>query len=254
MMTYLHPDILGSPRRATDMERGTLWQGHYDPYGKKVNSVNEKIGYTGHAYDPETQYTYMQARFYDPQVGRFLSTDPVSFSDKSPFTFNRYVYGNNNPYKYTDPNGEEVNIVVERTTYTDKSVSGTISVTSTVSDKSFSGHSLETTRGGDNGDKPPIAEGTYDAGVRTDHTPNRVELKGVEGRTNIQIHNANKPEQLKGCIAPGTTAAPNAVGNSKNAMNQINDVIKADGSGKITVEVRGSPEPPPPREKTPNNQ
>ena len=105
MMTYLHPDILGSPRRATDMERGTLWQGHYDPYGKKVNSVNEKIGYTGHAYDPETQYTYMQARFYDAVVGRFLSNDPIHFTDDNPFTFNRYSYANNNPYKYIDPSG-----------------------------------------------------------------------------------------------------------------------------------------------------
>ena len=49
---------------------------------------------------------YMQARFYDPQVGRFLSTDPRHFDGASPFTFNRYAYANNNPYRYTDPNGE----------------------------------------------------------------------------------------------------------------------------------------------------
>lgn len=48
----------------------------------------------------------MQARFFDAQVGRFLSTDPVHFSDQNPFTFNRYAYANNNPYRYTDPNGQ----------------------------------------------------------------------------------------------------------------------------------------------------
>ena len=47
----------------------------------------------------------MQARFYDPQVGRFLSTDPVHFSGQDPFTFNRYAYANNNPYRYVDPDG-----------------------------------------------------------------------------------------------------------------------------------------------------
>lgn len=51
--------------------------------------------------------TYAQARFYDPLIGRFLSTDPVYFSDDNPFTFNRYAYANNNPYKYKDPDGED---------------------------------------------------------------------------------------------------------------------------------------------------
>ena len=104
--TYLHPDLLGSPRMATSQSKSILWQEHYDPYGRKLNNVTDKIGYTGHAYDPETGYTYMQARFYDPLVGRFYSTDPVHFKDQNPFTFNRYAYANNNPYKYADPDGK----------------------------------------------------------------------------------------------------------------------------------------------------
>ncbi|MFT4046983.1 MAG: RHS repeat-associated core domain-containing protein [Solimonas sp.] len=103
--TFLHPDFLGSPRKATDSTGDISWIEHYDPYGDKLNSVTEKIGYTGHAYDEETGYTYMQARFYDATVGRFLSTDSVNFKDDDPFTFNRYSYANNNPYKFTDPDG-----------------------------------------------------------------------------------------------------------------------------------------------------
>lgn len=103
--TYLHPDLLGSPRKATSATAVILWQEHYDPYGAKLSGVNEKIGYTGHAHDPESGYTYMQARFYDPLVGRFLSTDPIHFQDSNPFTFNRYAYANNNPYRYHDPDG-----------------------------------------------------------------------------------------------------------------------------------------------------
>lgn len=111
--TYLHPDLLGSPRMATSSTKAILWQEHYDPYGKKLNGVDDAIGYTGHAYDGETGLTYMQARFYDAEVGRFFSTDPVHFVDDNPFTFNRYSYANNNPYKYTDPSGQIVDLILD---------------------------------------------------------------------------------------------------------------------------------------------
>lgn len=45
----------------------------------------------------------MQARYYDPVIGRFYSNDPIGFRDVH--SFNRYVYANNNPYKFTDPDG-----------------------------------------------------------------------------------------------------------------------------------------------------
>lgn len=112
-VTYLHPDVLGSPRLATNASKAVLWNEHFDPYGQKLNGVAEKLGYTGHVHDSETGYTYAQARFYDPLVGRFLSVDPIHFVDGDPFTFNRYSYANNNPYKYKDPNGEAVWFVAE---------------------------------------------------------------------------------------------------------------------------------------------
>jgi len=45
----------------------------------------------------------MDARYYDPLIGRFYSNDPIGFRDVH--SFNRYAYANNNPYKYTDPTG-----------------------------------------------------------------------------------------------------------------------------------------------------
>jgi len=48
----------------------------------------------------------MQQRYYDPIAGRFLSVDPVTTNAGTGGHFNRYVYGENNPYKYVDPNGE----------------------------------------------------------------------------------------------------------------------------------------------------
>jgi RHS repeat-associated protein len=52
---------------------------------------------------------YMQARYYDPVIGRFYSNDPVGVRDVH--SFNRYAYVNNNPYKYTDPDGRTSEVV-----------------------------------------------------------------------------------------------------------------------------------------------
>jgi len=46
----------------------------------------------------------MQARYYDPVIGRFYSNDPIGFRDIH--SFNRYAYANNTPYKYVDPDGQ----------------------------------------------------------------------------------------------------------------------------------------------------
>jgi uncharacterized protein RhaS with RHS repeats len=52
----------------------------------------------------------MQARYYDPVIGRFYSNDPVGVRDI--FSFNRYAYARNNPYKYIDPDGRAEQLVI----------------------------------------------------------------------------------------------------------------------------------------------
>ncbi|SDM91289.1 RHS repeat-associated core domain-containing protein, partial [Maricaulis salignorans] len=61
---------------------------------------------TGHITDTDTGMVYMQARYYDPAIGRFLSGDPVGFAQGGPGYFNRYAYVGNNPLNATDPSGE----------------------------------------------------------------------------------------------------------------------------------------------------
>jgi RHS repeat-associated protein len=53
-----------------------------------------------------TGLTYMQARYYDPVVGRFMAVDPVRFSTGKTITFNRYAYASNNPVNRIDRDGE----------------------------------------------------------------------------------------------------------------------------------------------------
>jgi uncharacterized protein RhaS with RHS repeats len=53
----------------------------------------------------------MQARYYDPVLGRFMANDPVGFSATNPMSFNRYSYANNSPHKFIDPNGQAAALV-----------------------------------------------------------------------------------------------------------------------------------------------
>ena len=76
------------------------------------------MGHTGGLNDSTLGLTYMQARYYDPVIGRFYSNDPVGFKSSNIHSFGRYTYGNNNPYKYVDPDGNEAkSFFLENKTY-----------------------------------------------------------------------------------------------------------------------------------------
>ncbi|MBL8343348.1 MAG: RHS repeat-associated core domain-containing protein, partial [Rubrivivax sp.] len=81
----------------------------YEPYGAAAaGTLNpDGVGFTGHVNDVDTGLVYMQQRYYEPIAGRFLSVDPVTTDAKSGRSFNRYVYGNNNPYLFVDPDGRD---------------------------------------------------------------------------------------------------------------------------------------------------
>jgi len=74
----------------------------------QVNSVTNR-GYTGHEMDDEVGLINMNARVYDPYLGRFMSADPVLPDAYDMQSFNRYSYVLNNPLKYTDPTGNTPN-------------------------------------------------------------------------------------------------------------------------------------------------
>ncbi|WP_086933624.1 RHS repeat-associated core domain-containing protein [Agarilytica rhodophyticola] len=109
IITYLHPDHLGSAQSGSDENGNVIWREQYTPYGEEINSpaANDDLaGYTGHIKDSGTGLNYMQARYYDPVVGRFLSNDPVGFVQGRERHFNRYGYTYNDPVNSIDPDGE----------------------------------------------------------------------------------------------------------------------------------------------------
>jgi RHS repeat-associated protein len=101
----VHNDILGSPIMETNAKGAIVSSSHYRPFGSTIEAPKDDVGYTGHLKDIDLGLTYMQARYYDQDIGRFYSNDPVGFLPSNLHSFGRYTYANNNPYKYTDPDG-----------------------------------------------------------------------------------------------------------------------------------------------------
>ena len=90
---------------------------HYFPFGEELSSTKqdvEQMKFTGHERDFANTISvaddldYMHARYYNPLLGRFLSTDRVHGSGGRPQSFNRYSYAWNNPLKHLDPDGNVV--------------------------------------------------------------------------------------------------------------------------------------------------
>jgi len=79
---YTHLDHQGSPVAASTPSGALAWREQYTPFGEKFSASpanKDNVGYTGHIQDDKSGPTYMQARYYDPIAGRFLSTDLAGY-------------------------------------------------------------------------------------------------------------------------------------------------------------------------------
>lgn len=105
-VTYVYTDPQGTPLAEANASGTITATFDYQPYGSQaLGSAKAGPGYTGHVNDPDTGFVYMQARYYDPVVGRFLSVDPVAPKPGVLGGFDRYSYANNNPINHIDPTG-----------------------------------------------------------------------------------------------------------------------------------------------------
>jgi len=114
---YKLPDHLGSSSLTTNNYGNTIERTEYYPYGKVSSSgvtqdIGNKYKYTGKELDSETNLSYYGARYYNQDIGKFMSVDPyVSLLDeivkklKDPQSLNGYAYALSNPVRYIDPLG-----------------------------------------------------------------------------------------------------------------------------------------------------
>lgn len=107
-VTYVYTDPQGTPLAEANSSGAITATFDYTPYGTAaLGAPPNGPGYTGHVNDPETNLVYMQARYFDPVTGHFLSRDPKSVQAGNTFSFNNYAYANNNPILNIDPDGRE---------------------------------------------------------------------------------------------------------------------------------------------------
>jgi RHS repeat-associated protein len=108
VVEYVHFDALGSPAVITNQAGAVVERLDYEPYGSLIGKPDyQGVAFTGHVQDAATGLTYMQQRYYDPQVGLFLSVDPLTAYSNPVGYFHRYRYAENNPYSLRDPDGRQ---------------------------------------------------------------------------------------------------------------------------------------------------
>ena len=114
---YICRDNLGSIVKLIDRDANVCFHARYDAWGVREVvydglGTSFDYGYTGEEEIPELGLVNLNARMYDPMLGRFISPDNyVQMPDFSQ-SFNRYAYCINNPLKFTDRSGEVFNLVV----------------------------------------------------------------------------------------------------------------------------------------------
>ncbi|EBS3381136.1 RHS repeat protein [Salmonella enterica subsp. enterica serovar Newport] len=102
---YYHTDVNGAPEEMTDGRGNIVWEAGYQVWGnltheKETRPVQQNLRFQGQYLDRETGLHYNLYRFYDPDIGKFISGDPISLKGG----INLYAYAPN-PLSWIDPLG-----------------------------------------------------------------------------------------------------------------------------------------------------
>ncbi|MBE0777030.1 RHS domain-containing protein, partial [Escherichia coli] len=102
---YFHTDVNGAPEEMTDSDGKIVWETGYQVWGNTIQEkdhggVEQNLRYQGQYLDRETGLHYNLHRYYDPDVGRFMVTDPIGQRGG----LNLYQYAPN-PLSWKDPLG-----------------------------------------------------------------------------------------------------------------------------------------------------
>ena len=110
---YFEKNLFGDVLKAYNASGTSVASFKYDSYGNTLSESGSmadkvKFRYRGYYYDSETGFYYLQSRYYDPSICRFISADQyelVGTLSKSLGELNLYSYCANNPIMYTDESG-----------------------------------------------------------------------------------------------------------------------------------------------------
>ncbi len=110
---YYITNLQGDVVQIVDTNGNTVANYEYDPYGKVISTTGtmaevNPVRYRSYYYDNETELYYLQSRYYDPAVGRFINADSLVSTDLAVLAQNMYAYCENNPVNGEDQNGKFV--------------------------------------------------------------------------------------------------------------------------------------------------
>lgn len=107
---YYHVNGHGDVMKLTDGSGNVVAQYNYDVWGNILSqsgtmASTNPIRYAGYRYEEVTGLYYLMARYYDAEIGRFITRDSFHGTEDEPLSLNQYAYCNNNPVMYIDPSG-----------------------------------------------------------------------------------------------------------------------------------------------------
>ncbi|MFD4706725.1 RHS repeat domain-containing protein [Gottfriedia sp. NPDC058432] len=114
---FYHYNAHGDVIALTDKNGQVVASYEYDAWGNPLKTEEDTVvndnpyRYAGYQYDEDTGFYYLIARYYHPTHGVFLSLDPDTGDEDDILTQNGYVYANNNPVKFIDPDGNYRQII-----------------------------------------------------------------------------------------------------------------------------------------------
>ncbi len=105
-ITSLQGDVMG----LVDTSGNSVASYTYDPYGKLITATGElaeknPLRYRGYYYDSESGLYYLQSRYYDPAIRRFVNADAYASTGQGIIGTNMFAYCNNDPGNSIDPYG-----------------------------------------------------------------------------------------------------------------------------------------------------
>ncbi|MCP4360175.1 MAG: RHS repeat-associated core domain-containing protein, partial [Chloroflexi bacterium] len=109
ILAFYHNDGLGSTRVLSNLAGQRTDTYNYNAFGAArsfTGNIGQPFTFAGEQTDDELGLIFLRARYFDPQIGRFISSDFFPGFSMDTQSINSYIYTQNNPVNYADPNGE----------------------------------------------------------------------------------------------------------------------------------------------------